>query len=123
MKNPFKYSIIAICMALANPTNAEVTYFSRANCVNNESLTWDPMQTYYPVLIAKSSHKWTGGGAHSISDSRTWYNSAKAIHWGEGVSTPGGDYWVVTGIHAWQDRLMRFNTATSSATFCNLWPY
>jgi len=98
-----KVMIAALALVHAAPGTAiSPIYFSRANCGNNESITWDPTQAPYHQITAISYHAWSSGGkAHAISDARTMDNAAKAVHWGEGLNMPLGDYWIVTGIHTW----------------------
>lgn len=71
-----------------------LTVHSRANCVNNESISWD--WTTYWVLFTTSDHCDLGSGAliHSIGTGwqSTWRSAA--VHWGEGR---GG--WLVHGHH------------------------
>lgn len=97
---------------------------SRANCGNNESITWDKWQRSYKTITASSHHAWnSGNSSHSIMDHRKNDNSAKAIHWGEGAqfkgnpNRPGRDYWIATGSHAWVDQNWQYN-GSSYNTWC-----
>lgn len=77
------------------PSSASPVWFSRANCINNESITWD-----WP---GNSQWFWTNNytyrnGAWEPTIATGWeytYRSA-AIHWGEGVYGGAfvvGDHW------------------------------
>jgi hypothetical protein len=74
---------------------AGLTWHSRANCINNESITWD--FTRYRELYTESSHFIEDDGrmidhhAVEVGWEFTWRSAA--VHWGEGR---GG--WTVGGM-------------------------
>jgi hypothetical protein len=72
----------------------KLTTHSRANCVNNESISWD--WTHEWVLLTTSDHINARSGAVLHSLSTGWENTwrSAAVHWGEGS---GG--WLVHGVH------------------------
>lgn len=90
-------------LSAGNAFSKEIN-FSRANCVNNESITWE-----YPW---RNEHWWRVYSTHSrggvnyndplemhVVDSLwsyTWRSAA--IHWGEGMNE-GWRIWKVTGHH------------------------
>ena len=100
---------VAICllgfMAVGRVLAAELS-FSRANCSNNESITWQ-----YPVVNANrwwrviSTHRrsaigWGSEEVHSVDSGwgLTWRSAA--VHWGEGASGMYGPRrWFVVGQH------------------------
>lgn len=69
-----------------------LTIHSRANCVNNESITWDLTENWQLATI--STHYKDGIIQHSVPTG--WQNTwrSAAVHWGEGT---GG--WYVEGQH------------------------
>jgi len=98
----YNKNIIAGALLLLNlNANAGLyatTIHSRANCVNNESITWYAGHSYDWRVY---SFHWydmnnTKKGYHVIDTgmSRTWRQAA--VHWGE--SNPGGKY-MVHGAH------------------------
>lgn len=71
-----------------------LTSHSRANCANNESISWD-WQTNH-MLGTISQHNRGGQYIHRvISDWQNTWRSA-AVHWGEAVPGSG---WNVVGYH------------------------
>ena len=70
------------------------TVHSRANCLNNESITWWLNHPYDWRVV--SIHKFPGYTQHHI-DTGFWYDSrVAAIHWGEGDVL---NDWLVWGYH------------------------
>ena len=76
-----------------------ITHHSRANCVNNESISWD--WTHYWWFWVRSEHinAVTGNTIHTLSTAWKYTWRAAAVHWGEGR---GG--WMVRGTHWMTDR-------------------
>ena len=70
------------------------TNHSRANCINNESISWD--WTHYWWLITRSEHYnlYTGQLIHIIETPPEFTWRSAATHWGE-----GGSGWKVHGLH------------------------
>lgn len=70
------------------------TNHSRANCVNNESISWDWTRDW--LLITRSEHYNvnTGEFIHALQTPAEWTWRSAAVHWGEGH---GG--WKVKGLH------------------------
>jgi hypothetical protein len=90
-----KISSIILMLLLSNNLYAGInglTHHSRANCVNNETVSWD--LTEYHELYVVSAHIKDNKFEHwsIVEPSKTW--RAAAVHWGEGK---GG--WVVEGTH------------------------
>lgn len=72
------------------PSQAGLIWFSRANCVNNESVSWDwPGNNH--TLFTRSHHK-KNGVWHSVQNGWRTGIWSGAIHLGEGFS---GGYLVV----------------------------
>lgn len=90
-----KVLIYFIAIGLCSSTNAAVnglSIHSRANCVNNESITWD--WTTYWTLATQSTHYKGLKNSHIVKTGwqKTWRSAA--VHYGEGM---GG--WKVVGNH------------------------
>lgn len=93
----FILSIILLMLALLRPASAGVfslSSLSRANCINNESITWD-LTTTWQMLV--QSHQWEldTGQYLLLSDLQYDANRAAAVCWGCGVT----GNWEVVGDH------------------------
>lgn len=92
--------IVIFCLSIilcesANAGLKDLTIHSRANCINNETISWQAGVSH--KLFTRSSHYYNGTLQHVIETGWqvTWRSAA--VHWGEGT---GG--WVVLGEHyAW----------------------
>lgn len=73
-----------------------VTHHSRANCVNNESISWDWTHDWWFWVNSVHRDRYTGGIYHQLPSGWivTWRNAM--VHWGE--SRPGGRF-EVEGLH------------------------
>ncbi|RZI43715.1 hypothetical protein EGT07_08070 [Herbaspirillum sp. HC18] len=99
----------------AAPSQAGLVWFSRANCINNESITWDwPGTTYW--LWTNSYHQ--KNGVWDSGASTGWLNGfwAGAIHGGEGFS---GGYYVVGDHWRWISYYGTQLLGRTYATDCN----
>jgi hypothetical protein len=116
-------SIIA-CMALAISSHAlagihSFTMHSRANCVNNESISW---WLFHKLLLRTRSLHNFHGRYHVVDTGwhATWRSAA--VHWGEGT---GG--WFVTGYHYISNgrtaRLIRDTKASNCNIYDGWWDY
>ena len=86
----------ALFLALHN-THAGLdwtTVHSRANCLNNESITWWYLHPYDWRVVSIHENGNIGGHLMDSGFNYTW--RAHAIHWGEG--NPAGT-WSVSGYH------------------------
>jgi hypothetical protein len=79
------------------------TIHSRANCMNNESITWYANHSFYWQVVSFHNYNYNNpsAGYHYIDTgmSLTWRQAA--VHWNE--SGPTGTYGV-TGFHYYLDR-------------------
>lgn len=92
-----KTALIAIAIITCNISYAGfngVTHHSRANCGNNESISWDWQNDWYFWVNSEHIDTRTGTIVHAIVEKwqKTWRRAA--VHWGEG--THG---WTVHGSH------------------------
>jgi hypothetical protein len=91
-----KIACIALlsCSAIVNAGLNKTTVHSRANCLNNESITWWYGHPYDWRVV--SVHKSPWNVVHDIDTGFTYNDRVAAIHWAEGmVSSP----WEVWGYH------------------------
>ena len=82
---------------LCNTANAgfnALTIHSRANCANNESISWHFNHNYNLFTTSDHIDGRTGTVVHSVATGWQYTWRSAAIHWGEGR---GG--WVVHGYH------------------------
>ncbi len=84
-----------------------LTHHSRANCANNESISWDLLENH--VLRVDSHHIYLPNPNintnHSISTHPTQFSNtwrAAAVHWGEGGVPGTSSTWGVAGNHFMQ---------------------
>lgn len=94
-----KAVVTAVLLASATlasaPSYAGLVWFSRANCINNESISWDwPGRNH--MLLTNSFH-WNSksGWQEPVRTGWQWGYRSGAVHWFEGMS--GG--WYVIGHH------------------------
>jgi hypothetical protein len=90
-----KAVILLLALFLCNSGNTGfngMTVHSRANCANNESISWDFTRNW--LLFTRSSHYKDNKFIHKVETG--WQNTwrSAAVHWGEGT---GG--WKVFGEH------------------------
>lgn len=72
------------------------TVHSRANCANNESISWD--WTHEWRLVTYSEHYYKGKLVHTLIDPDRWTRRSAAVHWGESFDLINKPY-VVIGTH------------------------
>ena len=91
-------TVTSSALLVAVPSQAGLMWFSRANCGNNESISWDwPGRNH--TLWTNSFH-WDGRVGWESPIRTGWattYRSA-AVHWGEGVR---GNYYVIGAHYDW----------------------
>ncbi len=117
-------AVVCGLLSMAQNASAGITFFSRANCVNNESISWDwPGNNYW---------LWTFG-YHYDNKFELWeqilstgweetYRSA-AIHWGEGFR---GQYTVFGDHYMWVNGyglLYMGRTQTNNCNLAYFFPY
>lgn len=130
-----KLLMIAVSTFATSATLAdEVDMFSRANCANNESITYnffDPPQwrltfsTHVDTQAGNSSHYVASGPLAYCDIFGCWYyyeytTRAAAIHWGEGGVPGFSSRWVVYGDHRHYYPGVGFTHFPTSAVDCNL---
>lgn len=110
--------LAGVCLVVALPTYAGLyatTVHSRANCLNNESITWWYHHPYDWRVV--SYHTDQGAYSHIIDTGFQYTWRAHAIHWGEGDMTGS---WRVWGYHYLLSYDKRKPFATTYAEGCNI---
>jgi hypothetical protein len=109
-------SILGIVFALnANAGMFSRTVHSRANCANNESITW--WKGHINIWRVVSVHfKALKKERHAIDTFWQKDSRVAAIHWGEGVAT-GYEVW---GYHYQKDYSETQPFATTHTTTCSV---
>lgn len=96
------------------------TAHSRANCFNNESITWYLGHAYDWRVVSFHNYDMNNPnqGWHAIDTgmSHTWRQAA--VHWNE--SSPGGAYFV-SGFHYYLDRGRQILDVNTQAVDCNVY--
>ena len=93
----------------------KTTVHSRANCMNNESITWWLNHPYKWRVVSIHKHTATNQ-VHMIDTGFQYKNRVAAIHWGEGVHAG----FVVWGYHYLEDYHKRIPFDTTHAEGCNI---
>ncbi len=119
MKYILKLSAICV-IALSLNSHAGTdwtTVHSRANCLNNESITWWYLHPYNWKVV--SIHRLRTNQTHVIDTGYkvTWRQHA--IHWGEPIPTDGG--WEVWGYHYLYNNNGGFPFDSTYATNCSIY--
>lgn len=116
---------MATCVILTAAINAHAgmaapTAHSRANCGNNESITWFAFAEYNWRVVSFHNYNWNhpGQGYHYIDTgmAQTWRQAA--VHWGE--SAPGGTY-LVDGFHYFLYAGREWLDVNTRATDCSIY--
>lgn len=98
---------------------ANLTFHSRANCGNNETISWHLGHSY--LLRTISRHFYKGIYQHTIDTGRevTWRSAA--VHWGEGTGgwRVEGEHWGVNQLN--HDFLLRVETVYDCSIYDGWW--
>jgi hypothetical protein len=101
-----KIGIFLVLVALNNSVFAGMfglTHHSRANCVNNESISWYKGHNYWFWVNSEHYNKYTNQRLHYELTGWQFTWRAAAVHWGEASDPiPGNIYpapWRVHGTH------------------------
>lgn len=134
-KNIYKKSILAVVLfsgALANNAMAELSWFSRANCINNESISFDPFGVH--TLRTQSSH-YRGGVFQHCKDNldpefsndpnhtceegtwETFHFRSAAVHWLEPIND---GQWETYGVHYKSTHAGEILLGITHATDCSI---
>jgi hypothetical protein len=110
-------AVAASTMLVSAPSQAGLVWFSRANCINNESITWDWPGNTYQLWTSSSHYNYrTARWQPAIITGWEWTYRSAAVHWGEGYS--GG--WYVEGNHWRYMPYGMWKLGQTRTTGCNL---
>lgn len=92
------------------------TQHSRANCVNNESITWHAGYSYNLYTISQHYHN--GFLDHTVTAGWEWTWRSAAVHWNE--AWPGNS-WQVIGYHWINERGRNRLLETTNVNDCSIY--
>jgi hypothetical protein len=77
------------------------THHSRANCINNESISWDNKNAHNYAVVSFHTPNYLRGDlpAHRIETPWAYTRRQAAICWGEGNGLHTPNYYLVNGYH------------------------
>lgn len=113
-----KSIILATAIFSMNVADAglwQTTVHSRANCLNNESITWWLSHPYDWRVVSTHYHK-NSGTTHHIDTGFHYNDRVAAVHWGEGVHG-GFEVW---GYHFLRDYHATIPFDQTYANGCNI---
>jgi hypothetical protein len=119
-----KHILLMSLLLAANLSHAAVnglSIHSRANCVNNESISWDWTKPRHFQTVSEHWRSDNGGNPwvrqHTIETKSEVGRRSAAVHYGESVSG-----WMVTGIHKIiDDTTKKTKTYYTKAYDCNIY--
>ena len=85
-------AMAASTMLVAAPSQAGLVWFSRANCANNESISWDWPGRNHMLWTNSFHYNGKTGWEPTIRTGWEWGYRSAAVHWGEGFR---GNYYVI----------------------------
>ncbi|CAM4422254.1 MAG: hypothetical protein LEGION0403_FIIPPAGN_02722 [Legionella sp.] len=122
---------IVVCVLMAIAINANsawngISDHSRANCANNESITWDHSEFHRLAVVsfhtADYMNRMGQYEQHRTEDFWATTRRSAAVHWGEGT-TPAG-YYLVQGWH-WEyiggNEILRATTGVDNCSIYDGW--
>ncbi len=92
------------------------TYHSRANCGNNESISWDALHSH--IYCTLSDHYGAGGPFHELNTGWETTRRSAAVHWGEALPGSG---WIVSGSHWEKIKGKDKNVENETVTDCSIY--
>jgi hypothetical protein len=118
MKKKFIIILSLLCISSAQAGLKSLTHHSRANCVNNETISWQKGHNYWFWIVSRHKNVITGEDHQVIANwALTW--RAAAVHWGEGNGT---GLWTVEGHHWMRDHNMQpVEVATETVRDCSIY--
>jgi hypothetical protein len=104
-----RFIVLTVLTLLMNNANAGLyglTHHSRANCGNNETISWDALTEHMLEVVSyhvKNINGYYYGGHTEVDAFRNTWRSA-AVCWGEGKDAPiPSNFWIVQGYHWMKD--------------------
>lgn len=93
----------------------KTTVHSRANCLNNESITWWYNHPFNWRVVSVH-HQPPNGTTHTMDTGFNYNSRVAAIHWGEGSTLHA---WEVWGYHFLYEYNKKIPFDTTYANFCS----
>lgn len=126
IKNKAICGLLATISINANAAFNGISDHSRANCVNNESITWDASGFHELSVvsfhIADYMNRVGQYSKHRLEETWNYTRRSAAVHWGEGYTAFG--YYLVQGFH-WEaigrNQILRANTSVDNCSIYNGW--
>jgi hypothetical protein len=115
-------TLISMIITTANAGLKEFTMHSRANCGNNETISWHAGHSYW--LWTASNHWRNGVFQHYVTTGDNFENTwrSAAVHWGEAIPGSG---WFVRGYHRrlinGQDYLLQVTEVNDCSIYDGWW--
>jgi hypothetical protein len=113
---------ICVLISVLSASNAlaglhGLTWHSRANCYNNESITWDFTTNH--IMSTVSLHLENQELRHQLNTD--WVNTwrSAAVHWVEAVPTQKN--WAVEGTHSIYENNMQITLGNTTARDCSIY--
>lgn len=117
MRKLFTILLCFICSSSFSGVNG-LTWHSRANCINNESITWDATKKHW--LHTDSYHYDGSWGCHQLHVPQDAYHHTRrsaAVCWKEGFS----GNWKVVGNHYKKTRHKEKFLGSTTVTDCSIY--
>jgi hypothetical protein len=102
-KNMILPTIALLSACLAHAGLDSTTVHSRANCLNNESITWWYLHPYNWRVVSMHHHI-QYGEMHSIDTGYDYTWRQHAIHWGEPIASGKWEVWGYHYLKGYHDR-------------------
>ncbi len=110
--------IVVGSLWFSHSASAGLTFFSRANCVNNESISWDwPGNNWWLWTFSQHYNFRTGAWEPVLSTGWEYTYRSAAVHWGEGFS---GNYFVQGDHYMWISGYGTLYLGKTQTQNCNL---
>ena len=118
LKKALLCALIGGSVLASAPSQAGITFFSRANCANNESISWDwPGNNYWLWTYGYHYRYSNGGWEPTLATGWEYTYRSAAIHWWEGLY---GDAYVVGDHYMWISGYGTLYMGRSQTNNCNL---
>lgn len=118
-------SKITACALISMAVSAHAGFWgttthSRANCFNNESITWYANHAFDWRVVSFHNYNFNNpnSGYHYIDTGMSYTWRQAAVHWNE--SAPGGTYFV-SGFHYYLDRGRQILDTNTQASDCSIY--
>jgi hypothetical protein len=100
-KNKIPYLFLILLSSQGHAGFHKATYHSRANCLNNESISWDYTLAHNYATVSFHTPDYANHSlpTHRIESGWEFTKRSAAICWLEGKALPRPDWYYVAGYH------------------------